>query len=326
MATAAPRPWLLAHYMPWFESKGVSGKWGWHWTMGRVDAPRALAANYHPVIGPYDSGDPAVLEWHLKLMQTAGIDGIVVDWYGLEDYRDYPVNHRHADLAVSTAARLGMRVAVCYEDQTLAHLPAADRAPAARRALDWLGTHWFRLPGYLRISDHPVLLSFGHDGLSDSEWSAVLAAVSTPVTYLSEHRRRPAAAGAFDWPVPREGRARQSRFATESARWPVSFAVAYPRFADYYAQAGVHASWGEIPDQGGGTLTETLSAALASRAAAVQIATWNDWGEGTQIEPSREQGLRDLEIVQHARRARDPAFPYGPADLARLLAARPVPR
>src|SRR4051812_7107193 len=29
-----PRPLILAHYMPWFESKATSGTWGWHWTMG----------------------------------------------------------------------------------------------------------------------------------------------------------------------------------------------------------------------------------------------------------------------------------------------------
>jgi hypothetical protein len=29
----------------------------------------------------------------------------------------------------------------------------------------------------------------------------------------------------------------------------------------------------------------------------IQIATWNDWGEGTVVEPSREFGYRDLELV-----------------------------
>jgi hypothetical protein len=24
------RPLILAHYMPWFESKPISGHWGWH--------------------------------------------------------------------------------------------------------------------------------------------------------------------------------------------------------------------------------------------------------------------------------------------------------
>ena len=27
------RPLMMAHYMPWFQSKAFSGAWGWHWTM-----------------------------------------------------------------------------------------------------------------------------------------------------------------------------------------------------------------------------------------------------------------------------------------------------
>ena len=33
----------------------------------------------------------------------------------------------------------------------------------------------------------------------------------------------------------------------------------------------------------------------------IQIATWNDWGEGTNIEPSREFEMRDLKWIQQAR-------------------------
>lgn len=44
----------------------------------------------------------------------------------------------------------------------------------------------------------------------------------------------------------------------------------------------------------------------------VQIATWNDWGEGTQIEPSVEFGYRDLETTQRLRRALNPALRYTP--------------
>ena len=42
--------------------------------------------------------------------------------------------------------------------------------------------------------------------------------------------------------------------------------------------------------------------ALKSRARVIQIVTWNDWGEGTQIEPSAEFGYRDLEATQRLRR------------------------
>lgn len=41
---------------------------------------------------------------------------------------------------------------------------------------------------------------------------------------------------------------------------------------------------------------------MQSKAPLIQIATWNDWGEGTQIEPSHELGYRDLETILELRR------------------------
>ena len=73
--------------------------------------------------------------------------------------------------------------------------------------------------------------------------------------------------------------------------------VVFPRFHDIYKQAGVHDSYGEIPDSDGRTFTATLERALKSRAPFVQIATWNDWGEGTGIEPTTDFGYRDLETI-----------------------------
>ena len=58
----------------------------------------------------------------------------------------------------------------------------------------------------------------------------------------------------------------------------------------------------------------------------VQIATWNDWGEGTQIEPSREFGYRDLECLQLLRQDQeDEQFQMSKASLRlpyRLLLLR----
>ena len=62
-------------------------------------------------------------------------------------------------------------------------------------------------------------------------------------------------------------------------------------------------------------MKETLKAALESKAPFVQFATWNDWGEGTQIEPSVEFGFRDLEVIQSHRRTLDPTFVVSASDL-----------
>ena len=332
------RPLVLAHYMPWYEAKPRSPHWGWHWTMGAFDPEkiangrRPIAAHYYPLIGPYDSGDPAVLEYHLSLMRMAGIDGVVVDWYGRTNHLDYGLIHRNCEALFRSAERLGLKFAVCYEDQTIARLAAVgklaapDRSAHARQEIAWLQEHWFKSPAYVRRDGRPLLLSFGADGLTDAEWAAVLPSGPDAPLYLSEHRRRPCAVGAFDWPIPSEYPRSLDRFYVERSAWPTAMAVAFPRFHDIYAEAKARASYGRIPDDDGRTFAATLRRALESRVPFVQIATWNDWGEGTGIEPTFELGYRDLEMIQRVRRELlDRSFPFIAGDLRlphRLLRLR----
>jgi hypothetical protein len=311
---AGKPPRILAHYMPWYAAKPFSQAWGWHWTMGTFDpegkygGPATLASHYRPIIGPYDSGDPNVLEYHTLLMKLAGIDGVVIDWYGTVDYLDYALNHRNCVLFVDQAAKAGLEFAICYEDQTIPKLVAAGRLESgkrlehARRELRWVRENWCAKISYLKLGGRPVLLSFGHDGLNDPEWEQVVGAGPDAFAYLSEHQRRKGAAGAFDWPIPQIGPKAQDEINKRATHWPVGMAVAYPRFHDIYEEAKVHPSWGKIDDDHGKTFVSTLEKALRSGLPFVQISTWNDWGEGTMIEPSVEFGSRDLEVVQRLRR------------------------
>jgi hypothetical protein len=325
---AARSPRVFVHYMPWFMARPYSQIWGWHWTMntfdpeGRNGSRATLASHYHPIIGPYDSGDPDVLEYHALLMKLAGVDGVIIDWYGTVDFLDYGFNQRNCKRFVDQAVKTGLEFAVCYEDQTIPNLVRAGRLKAgsrvshARSEIAWLREHWFSQPSYLRINGQPVLLSFGQDGLSDSEWETITGERPVTFSYLSEHRRRKAAAGAFDWPSPRAGKKAQEEFAKQAAQWPVAMAVAYPRFHDIYEEAKVHPSWGKIDDDDGKTFEVTLEKALRGGLPLVQICTWNDWGEGTMIEPSTEFGHRDLEVIQRLRRQIiQPGFENNPDDL-----------
>jgi hypothetical protein len=52
-----------------------------------------------------------------------------------------------------------------------------------------------------------------------------------------------------------------------------------------------------------------------------QVVTWNDFGEGTVVEPTVEYGYRDLGVIQDNRRMyMDPKFSYHTNDL--VIAAR----
>ncbi len=318
-ANQAPK--ILAHYMPWFEAKPITPHWGWHWTMNFFDPDkkngntREIASHYQPLIGPYDSGDPAVLEYHALTMRLSGIDGVIIDWYGLSKHLDYAANHKRTVAFIEKAIQANLKFAICYEDQTIARLvkdgvlAESNRVKHAKNELEWLGQNWFGSPAYLRLEDRPILLSFGHEGLSELEWTNLLANGKDRPLYLSEHEKRKAADGAFDWPVPSRGIAFQENFATRGKDWRVIMPVVFPRFHDIYKEAKVQKSHGFIGDDSGKVFERLLDIAMDSRSPLIQVCTWNDWGEGTMIEPSVQFGFRDLETLQKNRRSRiDPDF------------------
>lgn len=188
------RPLVLAHYMPWYTAEPFSPSWGWHWTMNHfdpetiVDERRQVASHYYPLAGPYDSGDPAIIEYHLLLMKLAGIDGIIVDWYGLTDLHDYATLHRNTKAVVQQVERMNMRFVICYEDQTVSPLIKAGRITVAQstehvaKEIDWMVRNWFSRPSYVRIGDRPVMLSFGNVGLSGEQWTACLKSLQALMT------------------------------------------------------------------------------------------------------------------------------------------------
>lgn len=313
-------PMILAHYMPWYTAKPFSDHWGWHWTMNKFDPEqesdgrRQIASKYHPLIGPYDSGDSFVLEYHLLLMKLSGIEGVIVDWYGLTDYRDYAILNRNTTRMLEQCERLKMKFVICYEDQTIPALVEANRIAASDRVshavseIKWLGKYWFKSGSYVQFDNRPLLLSFGHSGLSPTEWKECLSRLDSPVAYFSQDVRRDGAVGGFGWPAPNVGLDQVDQFLTDSANWPTSIPSAFPRFNDIYRDAGAGDGYPQLLDDSGRTFQTTLQKAIKSKAKIIQIATWNDWGEGTQIEPSIEFGYRDLEHLQSIKVSKEGRF------------------
>jgi hypothetical protein len=316
----AERPLLLAHTMPWFSFTSPDGAgWGWHWTMGKTRAPEQLASHYRPLIGPYDSSDRDTVMCQVLLMKLAGLDGVLADWYGSEDHFDYGQIHRNTELLFRIAKQADLKFGLVYEDQSVPQLIKAGKFQAneattrGRRLFNEVDDAWFADPQYLREEGRPLLLVFGPQHYDGEAWREVLASVSKRPMLYTLHEQKTPADGAFDWPLPKSGNDADRR---KFNRRPFDRAipVAYPRFHDYYAEAGLHPSYGRIPDDDGKTFEVSLAEAVALKPKFVQIATWNDWGEGTQIEPSREFGYRDLEAIQRQRRKMG-TFPFKAEDL-----------
>lgn len=344
-SSASPKQ-VLVYYRPWFVAKPYSTDWGWHWTMNHfnpdyMDASgqRQIASWYRPLIGPYDSADPAVLEYHVLLMKLSGIDGVVVDWHGPDDYLDYGVNNERCRAMFRWARKAGLKFVLCYEDQSLerqvagGRIDASETLPQARRTLSYAQSQFFSDPAYLRLSNAPVLLVFGPQFFKeDAQWRAIFSALdpTNQPAFFTEDYRMGVASGAFDWPpmwLSLSGGARGvlstaalqdylAGFEERAKMWPAYISSAFPRFHDIYQSAGARDYWGYLSDSRGHTFRQTLSRALGNNSALAMVVTWNDFAEGTMVEPTVEYGFRDLGIIQDERRLHlESKFPYQTNDL-----------
>ncbi len=104
-------------------------------------------------------------------------------------------------------------------------------------------------------------------------------------------------------------------FYARAADWEHLVASAFPGFNDIYAEAGVGAGYGFLDARDGETFAHTLQIALDNNPDVVQLVTWNDYGEGTNIEPTQEYGYAYLEQLQALNRDLDPGFAFTAADL-----------
>ena len=340
----------MVHYMPWFVSKPYSGSWGWHWTMNyfnpnmiNANGEQQIASWYYPLIGPYDSADPAVLEYHVLLMKLAGIDGVIVDWYGMDNFDDYATNNLRTLALFNYARKAGLKFSLCYEDATIKQetngfITAGAAIAHAQQTLLYAETNFFTDPCFLRLNNAPVLLNFGPQYFQNSsDWTSIFSVLdptNQPALFTEDNRLSPVGEGAFDWPPMSLSTGNPKTLSASTLEnYLVSFeqkaknqgwlnyvGSAFPRFHDIYGQVPNGASYGYLDDANGSTMTNTLSRAMTNSSAVVQIVTWNDFGEGTIVEPTREYGYRDLEIIQNLRRQYlDSSFPYHTNDLALAL-------
>ena len=70
-------------------------------------------------------------------------------------------------------------------------------------------------------------------------------------------------------------------------------------FREFYEEGGWQATnQSRLFNRDGALLRETLNNAKNTNSDFIQLITWNDWGEGTAIEPSQEYEYQQLEIIQ----------------------------
>ncbi len=306
---------VYMHYMPWFQAKPVSPNWGSHWKMANknpdiiVDeatGKRQIASHYYPLIGPYDSKDPDVIEYHLLLMKYCGVDAVLIDWYGSHNINDYRVNLNATNATIDKLDDVGLKFAAVYEEYTAGVVQDQTSKPAmeaAKADMSYLQTNYFGNKQYLRISDTPVLLTFGPRFFKQpAQWTEIFASMETKPKFLplwnhgsyvgdNDH-------GEFSWVDFNTSLSGLNSFYNKIPYVEILIGSAYPRFHDFYEEGGWGNSYGYVSAEDGQTLFKTLDRADKRGADYVQLVTWNDFGEGTVIEPTFEDGFAYLLQIQ----------------------------
>ena len=330
---------VYMHYMPWFESPATLGgnDWGFHWEFNNrnpniVDAQgkRQIASHYYPKIGPYASRDPHVIEYHLLLMKYAGVDGVMINWYGQQGTNgDIGNLLTSSNAIVDRVDDAGLEFGVVFEDRF------AGNIEHAKTNVRYLRDNYFNRPDYIRhgSADDPLMMVFGPITFQQpSQWTQILAEAGEDVELLTlwyeSNEAGANADGEFAWIYEEESQdnhfSHQSNFLqTRAVQIDTASASVYPGFNDYYQEGGLgNVVPFEIPHNNGETLQQ-LFALVNQRKANIdmlQLATWNDFSEGTMFEPTVETGFAYLEQLQDFT-----GVPYGKAELEliyRLYRAR----
>lgn len=309
---------VYMHYMPWFQSKDYDGYWGQHWTMTNknpdiIDSngKREIASYFYPVIGPYSSSDPDLHEYHFLMMKLAGIDGVIFDWYGSKDLYDYENIKSATESFIDMMEDLDFDFSIMYEDrvaqQAYEQGLSSSTIEAAQEDFAYINDTYFTSPNYIKYNDKNLLFVFGpHHINTQQEWDTIFDILPTNnrpnflTLWAANNRVGQNATGEFLWVDKDHLLAHEHYYNHYNTENLTVVGSSYPGFKSFYVEGG----WSEgvnlwsIDHNEGQTFAETLNYTHHEIADFIQLITWNDFGEGTMIEPTEEYGFMYLQLLQ----------------------------
>jgi glycoprotein endo-alpha-1,2-mannosidase len=266
-AQAAPR--VSIFYYPWYGTPARDGGWT-HWYAPGTSTVD-VASNYFPARGLYSSSDQRVLRSQMREIAAAGVREVITSWWGWGSAED-----ARLPLVLRAAHAAGLSVAVHLE-------------PYPGRTIHTIEADLLHL-NTLGITRYFVYRPFD---LPAEEWAELRERVSDVELFAQTSLAGRAARGRFDglytYDVLLWGAESFPRLCRQAHNAEIQ---CLPSVGPGYVAARATGDVRMKSRRDGATYDGMWRSAIRSGADGVTITSYNEWHEGTQIEPARAQSVR----------------------------------
>jgi glycoprotein endo-alpha-1,2-mannosidase len=271
-ATAQAGVRVSAFYYPWYGTSSRDGAFQ-HWSQRGHSPPNDIASAYYPLRGLYSSSDTLVIAQQMEEIRAAGIDEIAVSWWGQGSPEDIRLPE-----VVAAAQDDGIAVAVHLE-------PYTGRTVASTVAdLVYLRRYGLRTFYVYRPFDLPI-----------ADWAAAKAALHAGGSTLFAQTALVGAAaaagfdGVYTYYIVVYGGGKFARLCKEAHAAKLLCAPSVGPGYDARRGSGDPVLKSR---RNGATYDSMWKMAIQAGADRVTITSYNEWHEGTQIEPASSSPTR----------------------------------
>jgi hypothetical protein len=240
----------------------------------------------------YSSTDPNQIHRQITDMVSRGMDGVIIDWYGPGNSID-----QGTQLVMAEAEKHpGFTFAIMVDKGAIEWDSCSGCTPqqALIQQLEYIEQTYVPSPAYMKIDGSPVITNFNLDLSYSIDWNAVNAALSTHPKFIFQNNSgftHMLSDGSYSWVMPTTsdyGMSYLNSFYVAGMSYPAEETVG----ATYKGFNDTLASWGSnriMSQQCGQTWLQTFAKLNSlhnsgNQLPYLQLVTWNDYEEGTEIE------------------------------------------